>query len=122
GEYFLTGFDVKVARSVSDVAHIKGSKENLIKDGKPIGGTFNVSPGEAVYVGHFGLDCGAEPFLWRSYLVQYDFPHDYQIYHFIWALTANGNHAYRKANSVFFTRRRADDDKSLCVGVRNDPT
>ncbi|MEF8731504.1 MAG: hypothetical protein V5B40_06230 [Candidatus Accumulibacter meliphilus] len=35
GEYVLTGFDVKVARSVSDVAHIKGSKDDLIQDGKP---------------------------------------------------------------------------------------
>lgn len=68
GEYVLTAFDVKVARSVSDVAHIKGSKDNLIKDGKPAGGTFTVTPGEIVYVGHFGLDCGAEPFLWRSYI------------------------------------------------------
>jgi hypothetical protein len=68
GEYALTAFDVKVARSVSDVAHIKGSKDNLVKDGKPVGGTFTVNPGEIVYVGHFGLDCGAEPFLWRSYL------------------------------------------------------
>lgn len=68
GEYFLTAFDVKVARSVSDVAHIKGSKDTLIKDGKPVGGTFTVNPGEIVYVGHFGLDCGAEPFLWRNYI------------------------------------------------------
>ena len=68
GEYVLTAFDVKVARSVSDVAHIIGSNDNLIKDGKPIGGTFTVNPGEVVYVGHFGLDCGAEPFLWRSYI------------------------------------------------------
>ncbi len=68
GEYVLTAFDVKVARSVSDVAHIVGSKENLVKDGKPLGGSFTVNPGEVVYVGHFGLDCGAEPFLWRSYI------------------------------------------------------
>ncbi len=68
GEYVLTAFDVKVARSVSDVSHIKGSKDNLIKDGKPVGGTFTVNPGEVVYVGHFGLDCGAEPFLWRIYI------------------------------------------------------
>jgi hypothetical protein len=68
GEYVLTAFDVKVARSVTDVAHINGSKDSLIKDGKPVGGTFTVNPGEIVYVGHFGLDCGAEPFLWRSYI------------------------------------------------------
>jgi hypothetical protein len=68
GEYVLTAFDVKVARSVRDVVHIKASKDNLIKDGKPVGGTFTVNPGEIVYVGHFGLDCGAEPFLWRNYV------------------------------------------------------
>jgi len=68
GEYVLTAFDVKVARSAKDVAHIKGSKDNLIKQGKPVGGTFTVNPGEIVYVGHFGLDCGAEPFLWRNYI------------------------------------------------------
>lgn len=68
GEYVLTGFDVKIARSMTDVAHINGSKDNLIKDGKPVGGSFIVNPGEIVYVGHFGLDCGAEPFLWRYYI------------------------------------------------------
>lgn len=68
GEYVLTGFDVKVARSAVDVSHIKASKDHLLKDGKPTGGTFTVGAGEAVYVGHFGLDCGAEPFLWRNYL------------------------------------------------------
>lgn len=68
GDYVLTGFDVKTARSASDVAHIIGSKNTLIKDGKPMGGSFTVSPGEIVYIGHFGLDCGVEPFLWRNYI------------------------------------------------------
>jgi hypothetical protein len=68
GEYALTAFDVKVARSSTDVAHIMGSRDNLIKDGKPAGGTFMVNPGEIAYIGHFGLDCGAEPFLWRTYI------------------------------------------------------
>jgi len=68
GEYVLTAFDVKIARSMTDIAHIKGSKETLVKDGKPVGGSFTVNPGEIVYVGHFGLDCGAEPFLWRYYI------------------------------------------------------
>ncbi|MEO8163916.1 MAG: hypothetical protein ABI619_00835 [Betaproteobacteria bacterium] len=68
GEYALTEFDVTVARSVNDVTHIKGSKDTLLKDGKPIGGTFAVNTGEVVYVGHFGLHCGAEPFLWRNYI------------------------------------------------------
>lgn len=68
GEYVLTGFDVKVARSIRDIAHITGSKETLVKDGKPVGGTFTVNAGEVVYVGHIGIDCGAEPFLWRYYI------------------------------------------------------
>jgi len=68
GEYHLTAFDVKVARSATDVMHIKGTKDNLIKEGKSIGGVFTVNPGEIVYIGHFGLDCGAEPFLWRYYV------------------------------------------------------
>ena len=68
GDYALAAFDVKIARSVSDVAHIKGTKEMLMKDGKAIGGSFTVNAGEVVYVGHFGLDCNAEPFLWRYYI------------------------------------------------------
>jgi hypothetical protein len=68
GEYVLTGFDVKVARSTTDVVHIRPTKDNLVKDGKPLGGSFDVKPGEIVYIGHFGLDCGAEPFLWRNYI------------------------------------------------------
>lgn len=68
GEYVLTAFDVKIARSMANVTHIIGSKDTLIQDGKPIGGSFTVSPGEIVYIGHFGLDCGAEPILWRYYI------------------------------------------------------
>lgn len=41
GEYVLTAFDVKVARSVRDVAHIKASEANLIKEGKPVGGNLH---------------------------------------------------------------------------------
>ena len=68
GKYVLTAFDVKAARSKKDIIHITGSKDNLVKDGKPIGGSFTVNRGEIVYIGHFGLDCGAEPFLWRYYV------------------------------------------------------
>lgn len=68
GEYQLTAFDVKVARSTTNTMHINGTKDNLIKEGKSVGGAFTVNPGEIVYIGHFGLDCGAEPFLWRYYI------------------------------------------------------
>jgi len=68
GEYYLAAFDVKVARSVKDVGHLKGAEDVLVEGGKPVGGSFTINPGEIVYVGHFGLDCGQEPFLWRYYL------------------------------------------------------
>lgn len=68
GSYLLSAFDVKVARSTTDILHIKGTKDDLIEAGKPVGGSFTVNPGEIVYIGHFGLDCGAEPFLWRYYI------------------------------------------------------
>lgn len=68
GEYVLTGFDVKVARSVNDVGRLKATETDLIKDGEPFGGSFTVNPGEVVYLGHFGLDCAVEPFFWRYYL------------------------------------------------------
>ena len=68
GEYLLTAFDVKVARSTTDILHIRGTKNDLVEAGKPAGGSFTVNPGEIVYIGHFGLDCGAEPFLWRYYI------------------------------------------------------
>lgn len=77
GEYFLSGFDVKIARSARNVAHIQGNKDNLFKEDKPIGGSFTVNPGEIVYIGHFGLDCGAEPFLWRYYI---DEPQEFERY------------------------------------------
>lgn len=72
GEYALTAFDVKVAKSATDVGHFKATKDNLIRDGQAVGGSFTVGPGEIVYIGHFGLDCGAEPFLWRYYIESRD--------------------------------------------------
>lgn len=66
GEYALTEYDIKIARSVNDVRHIK--VKNLM------GGTFTVAAGEIVYIGDFGLDCvGAEPIPWRYYIQKDDF-------------------------------------------------
>lgn len=74
GEYVLTGFDIKVAKSQSDVSHINAKKENLFENGRPIGGTFKVNAGEIVYIGDFGLDCaGNEPIPWRYYIQKEDF-------------------------------------------------
>lgn len=74
GEYALIGFDIKVAKSQSDVSHIKIKNKDLFENGRPVGGTFKVSAGEIVYIGDFGLDCvGNEPIPWRYYIQSEDF-------------------------------------------------
>jgi hypothetical protein len=73
GEYSLTGFDIKIARSASDVRHIKVKDKDLFENGKPTGGSFNVNAGEVVYIGDFGLDCANEPIPWRYYIQKEDF-------------------------------------------------
>ncbi len=67
GEYALSAFKIKVARSVSEVGYFGAQRSDLIKEGQPVGGTFKVEAGETVYVGHFFLDCGYTPTLWRYY-------------------------------------------------------
>ena len=60
GEYFLVGFDIKIAKSSTEVGHLVGEELD--------GGSFTVAAGEFVYIGHFGLDCTAQPMLWRYYI------------------------------------------------------
>jgi hypothetical protein len=67
GEYLLSAFDVRLARSVRDVGHYKGERSRLISEGKSRGGSFTINAGEIVYIGHFGLDCAFEPIPWRYY-------------------------------------------------------
>jgi len=67
GEYALSGISIKVARSVSDVGYLNAKRSDLIKDGKPEGGTFTVAAGEIVFIGNFFLDCQTGPMLWRYY-------------------------------------------------------
>jgi hypothetical protein len=67
GEYGLATFGIKVASSVTDVKILSVGRARLFEGSKPIGGTFNVSAGELVYIGHFGLDCYKEPTIWRYY-------------------------------------------------------
>jgi hypothetical protein len=68
GRYALAGFDIKVARSPTDVGHLVANKTNLLKDGKAVGGTFTATKGEGTYIGHFGLDCHEEPIPWRYHI------------------------------------------------------
>jgi len=67
GEYALTSFDIKVARSITDVGHFVADRSQLLEDGKPKGGSFTVKAGEVVYIGNFFLDCNERPMLWRYY-------------------------------------------------------
>lgn len=66
GEYVLSNFKIKTAKSASNVGYWIASRSHLIKDSKPIGGKFSVAPGETIYIGNFALDCYYEnPTLWR---------------------------------------------------------
>ena len=67
GEYGLATFGIKVASSMTDVKILSVGRTRLFDGSKPIGGTFYVSEGELVYIGHFGLDCYKEPTIWRYY-------------------------------------------------------
>ncbi len=67
GEYVLSRVSIKVARSVSEVGYLNAKRSDLIKDGKPEGGTFTVAAGEIVYIGNFYLDCQTGPMLWRYF-------------------------------------------------------
>ncbi|MDP2941627.1 MAG: hypothetical protein Q8N85_05195 [Candidatus Omnitrophota bacterium] len=74
GEYALIGFDIKIAKSLSNVSHIKAKNKDLFESGKPAGGSFKVNAGEIVYIGDFGLDCvGDGPIPWRYYIQKEDF-------------------------------------------------
>ncbi len=67
GEYALTSFDVKAARSVRDVGHFVGKRAQLVENSKPKAGSFHVKAGEIVYIGNFFLDCHEQPMIWRYY-------------------------------------------------------
>jgi hypothetical protein len=67
GQYVLSGFEMKVARSVSSVLMWVAKRSELIKDGNPQGGSFTVGAGEVVYIGNFWLDCFRSPQPWRYY-------------------------------------------------------
>ena len=68
GQYALSSFRFKVAGSVSDVKVVEPGPKELIVDGKAVAGSFTVAADEAVYVGHFGVDCSGEPTPWRFYI------------------------------------------------------
>jgi hypothetical protein len=77
GEYALVAFDLKVANSTKDIRHLKPVAANLIKDNKPVAGTFKVAAGEIVYIGNFWVDCTtSDPIPWRYFSVRSGFLND----------------------------------------------
>jgi hypothetical protein len=68
GKYALRGFRFKVAASRFDIRVADADSSKLIVDGKAVGGSFDLSAGEVVYIGHFGVDCHGEPTPWRFYV------------------------------------------------------
>jgi len=68
GEYALSRLQIKAAKSASDIRYSRVGRDRLLKDGKAQGGTFTAEAGEVVYVGHFYIDCYAEPAMWRYYM------------------------------------------------------
>jgi hypothetical protein len=68
GKYAITEISVLMAKTLNKVDEL--SVGGLMDHDNPVGGTFQVEPNEAVYIGHFAMDCvqqaGAVP--WRFYL------------------------------------------------------
>jgi hypothetical protein len=60
---------LRAARSTDQVETYEAGRTELLRDGKPAVGSFTVSAGELVYVGHFGKECiDGRPTLWRYYI------------------------------------------------------
>jgi hypothetical protein len=99
GQYILTGYDVKVARSSTDVGHLTPDASYLAEDG----GSFSVSPGEIVYIGHIGLDCAHDPMPWRYYIETSDeFTRYVAGFHKHFPFTANTPVTYRLMTTRLF--------------------
>lgn len=67
GEYLVSGYSIKAAKSISDVGAFNATRTDLVKDGKSKAGSFSIAAGELVYIGHFFVDCYKEPIPWRFY-------------------------------------------------------
>jgi len=67
GKYAITDIRVLIAETLNKVDEL--TVGGLMEQDNPVGGTFQVEPNEAVYIGSFAMDCanqGAVP--WRFYL------------------------------------------------------
>lgn len=67
GEYLFSSYRIKAAKSLSEVGAFASDRGTLITDDVSKAGSFRVSAGEVVYVGHFAVDCASAPMPWRFY-------------------------------------------------------
>ncbi len=67
GEYLLSSYKIKAAKSMSQVGYFSGDRTTLVSDGQSRAGSFSIAAGEVVYIGHFALDCAQAPMPWRYY-------------------------------------------------------
>lgn len=70
GKYALSSYTIKVARTVSDLKRIHANRENLIKNTKSIGVTFEAKAGAVVYIGKFQVNCKNKPIIGYDYIKQ----------------------------------------------------
>ena len=68
GIYAVSDVELKNAASISNVGRYRLGADQLLKDGKAVGGSFDVAAGEIVYIGHFAIDCAPQPMVWRFYI------------------------------------------------------
>jgi hypothetical protein len=116
GQYFLTGYDLKIAYSVRDIVHKRGTKNILIRDGVPFGGTFTVNPGEIVYIGDFGVDCTtAEPSLWRYSIMADDFDRYVEGFRESYPFVKQVPVHYRIFETRFFGNQIANETESITI-------
>lgn len=95
GEYALSAFSIKVARSVSDVGVWQARRPELLKDGQPRAGSFKAGAGETVYIGNFWLDCAERPMPWRFYTDKPSWPGHLKEYQQEFPFLASGTVIYR---------------------------
>lgn len=67
-KYAIVGYDIKVARSSTDVGHLVAKEDDLLDGGEALGGTFTAREDKVTYIGHFGVDCYQQPMPWRYHI------------------------------------------------------
>ena len=67
GTYGFTEWRIRAAESLQRVGNITATRNDLVDGTEFLGGTFNVNPGEVIYIGNFWIDCYDSPIPWRFF-------------------------------------------------------